>query len=198
MDFSQPDDAELIRQARSGNDEAFDQLVIRHTPALYRVVRRIADDSAEAEAIVQEAFLRIWRNLQRYRTGRPFFPYLVTVALNLARDQWRSLRRLDFEGLEPVLEVFSDPDLGPEAQLEQAESLQALAEAVAQLPPAYRAVIALRYDAELSYQEIAQALDLPVNTVRTHLRRAKANLKQYLSNPERENSLLRPVEEQDG
>ena len=196
MDFSQPDDAELIGQARFGNDEAFSQLVIRHTPALYRVVRRIADDSAEAEAIVQEAFLRVWRNLQRYRTGRPFFPYLVTIALNLARDQWRSLRRLDFEGLEPALE--RDPEPGPEAQLERAESLQALAEAVAQLPPAYRAVIALRYDAELSYQEIAEALNLPVNTVRTHLRRAKANLKQHLSNLERENSLLQPVEELDG
>jgi len=195
VDFSQPDDAELIRQARSGNDEAFGLLVIRHTPALYRVVRRIAEDSAEAEAIVQEAFLRVWRNLQRYRTGRPFFPYLVTIALNLARDQWRSFRRLDFEGLEPAL---SDPEPGPEAQLEQAESLQALAEAVAHLPPAYRAIIALRYDAELSYQEIAEALNLPVNTVRTHLRRAKANLKQYLSNPERENSLPQPVEEQDG
>jgi RNA polymerase sigma-70 factor (ECF subfamily) len=195
VDFSQPDDAELIRQARSGNDEAFSQLVIRHTPALYRVVRRIADDSAEAEAIVQEAFLRVWRNLQRYRTGRPFFPYLVTIALNLARDQWRSLRRLEFEGFEPALEAFSDPEPGPEDQLEQAESLQALAEAVAQLPPAYRAVIALRYDAELSYQEIAEALNLPVNTVRTYLRRAKVNLKQHLSNPERENSLPQPVEE---
>lgn len=198
MDFSQPDDAELIRRARSGNDEAFGELVIRHTPALYRVVRRIADDSAETEAIVQEAFLRVWRNLQRYRTDQPFFSYLVTIALNLARDQWRSLRRLDFDGLEPALEALSDTEPGPEAQLEQAESLQALAEAVAQLPPAYRTVIALRYDAELSYQEIAVTLDLPVNTVRTHLRRAKANLKQYLSNLEREISLPQPVEEQDG
>jgi RNA polymerase sigma-70 factor (ECF subfamily) len=198
MSLPQPDDAELIGQARSGNDEAFAQLVIRHTPALYRVVRRIANDSAEAEAIVQEAFLRVWRNLQRYRTGRPFFPYLVTIAMNLARDQWRSLRRLDFDGLEPVLEGLADPEPGPEAQLEKAETIQTLVEAVAQLPPAYRTVIALRYDAELSYQEIAEALNLPVNTVRTHLRRAKAFLKQHLSNQDRENSLPQPVEEYGG
>lgn len=180
MDFTTSVDQELISRARDGDDAAFAQLVTRYTPALYRVVRRMASDQAEAEAIVQESFLRIWQNLHRYQADRPFFPYLVTIAVNLGRDQWRKSRFLDFGGLESVADSLPSPELDPEIQVERAEMLQTLAQAVANLPPAYRAVIALRYDASLSYQQIADALNLPLNTVRTHLRRAKGHLRKVL------------------
>lgn len=180
MDFTTYLDQELISRARDGDDAAFAHLVTRHTPALYRVVRRLASDQGEAEAIVQEAFLRIWQNLHRYKEDREFFPYLVTIAVNLGRDQWRKSRFLDFGGLEPLADSLPTPEPGPEIQVEQAERLQTLAQAVGDLPPAYRAVIALRYDASMSYQQIADALSLPLNTVRTHLRRAKGHLRNVL------------------
>ncbi len=180
MSLSEVNEAELIRRVRAGDAEAFDQLVIQHTPALFRVVRRLASDAAEAEAIVQEAFLRAWRNLSRYQNDRPFFPYLVTIAVNLARDQWRKTRHLDFGGLEAIEESMADSGPIPESVIERTETLQILAQAVADLPPAYRTVIALRYDAGLSYQQIADTLELPVNTVRTHLRRAKLQLRKDL------------------
>jgi RNA polymerase sigma-70 factor (ECF subfamily) len=69
----------------------------------------------------------------------------------------------------------------PEAQVEETETLRALAEAVAELPTAYKAVIALRYEAGLSYAEIAEILELPINTVRTHLHRAKIRLREVLA-----------------
>ena len=175
-----PNEAELIRRARNNDDEAFSKLVIHYTPALFRVIRRVASDNGEAEAIVQEAFLRAWENLSRYKEDRPFFPYLVTIAINLGRDQWRKSRFVDFSGLEAVESDLTDPDAVPEIQIERAELLQELARAVVELPPAYRAVIAMRYDAGLSYQQIADALGLPVNTVRTHLRRAKMHLRRVL------------------
>jgi RNA polymerase sigma-70 factor (ECF subfamily) len=170
----------LVRLARSGDDQAFAGLVEAYAPTLYKVVRRVASDTAEAEAIVQEAFLRTWKMLPRYTEGRPFFPYLVTIALNIGRDQWREARRLDFGGLEEVAESLPTQEPGPETELERAETLRALSKAVAALPRAYRMVIALRYDAELSYEEIAEALKLPLNTVRTHLRRAKEALRKAL------------------
>ena len=82
-------DAELVRRSRSGEPEAFDLLVERHTRRLYRVVRRLASDSGEAEAIVQETWLRAWRRLPECEESRPLFPWLAKVAMNVARDRWR-------------------------------------------------------------------------------------------------------------
>ena len=181
MNHPSPAEQDIIRRARQGDDEAFEQLIMRFTPAIFRVVRRMTSDSQEAEAIVQETFLRVWQALPRYKDDRPFFPYLVTIATNIYRDQWRKSKRLDFGGLEPLDESMPNKALNPEQTTEQREILQALADAVSELPPPYRTVIALRYDANLKYQEIAEVLDIPINTVRTHLRRAKMFLKDILT-----------------
>jgi RNA polymerase sigma-70 factor (ECF subfamily) len=174
------DEHRLVALAQAGDDTAFDALVHRHTVPLYGVVRRMVGDDGEAENIVQEAFLRVWSNLSRYRNDRPFFPYLVTVAANLARDHWCREQRLSEDDLEALADLLSDPGDLPDRLVENAETLRLLAEAVARLPEPYRAVIALRYDAGFSYEEIAVALGLPLNTVRTHLHRAKAQLRRQL------------------
>jgi RNA polymerase sigma-70 factor (ECF subfamily) len=192
---NQPADDLLVRRAQAGDDQAFAQLVVRHTPALFRLARRMTSDSSEAEALVQETFLRLWKNLARYKGERPFYPYLVTIALNLGRDQWRKFRQLDFSGLESLEESQPDASPSPEMQVERSEARRALAQAVADLPDAYRVVIALRYEAGLSYQEIAESLELPINTVRTHLRRAKAHLRKILSGISR---LQKPQEDTHG
>jgi RNA polymerase sigma-70 factor (ECF subfamily) len=181
----QDSERDLVRRARRGDDRAFELLVERLAPALYKVVRRVSSDDLETEAIVQETFLRLWRRLgslaeARPDEVRPLLPFLVTIALNLGRDQWRRSRFVDFSGLAAVEESLAAADLAPEEQVEQSELLERLAGAVAALPPAYRAVIAMRYDAGMSYQEIAGALDLPLNTVRTHIHRAKMTLRQAL------------------
>lgn len=189
---------DLVRRARAGDNDAFSRLVLLFTPALYRVVRRLASDDAEAEALVQEAFLRVWRCLSRLQPGKDFFPYLVTIALNLGRDQWRRAQPLDFGGLEPVEETLVDAAPGPEEALEEAELMQALEQAVTALPPAYRLAISLRYEAGLDYRQMAEVLELPVNTVRTHLRRAKAHLRASLREAAwqavEEDTLGKPVE----
>ncbi len=174
------DDTELVRLARGGEAQAFDRLVERHTPRLHRVVRRLASDAGEAEAIVQEAWLRAWRRLPECDAGRPLFPWLVQVAVNVARDQWRRERRLALADLGADGLELAEDEPGPEPRLERKLALQRLARGVERLPPAQRAVIALRYDGGLAYEEIAQALAIPVNTVRTHLHRAKAALRAWM------------------
>lgn len=179
-------DLQLLERIRSGDSSAFNLLVERYSQDLYRVIRRMASDSSETEAIVQESFLRVWQILHAPRSRmqdwtKPFFPYLVTIAMNLARDRWRKDRFLDFSGLEDIQEVLPSPLPDPEALVEETETLKALAEAVAELPTAYKAVIALRYEAGLSYTEIAELLEMPINTIRTHLRRAKIQLRKVLA-----------------
>ncbi len=173
------DERDLVQRARQGDDTAFEALVVKNAGPLYRVVVRMTNDAAEAEAIVQETFFRFWRVLDRYQADRDLLPYLVTIATNLYRDQWRKDLRIDEEGLEPLRETTASEHLTPEKQLEQSQLLEALSKAVSELPDKYRTVIALRYDAGLNYQQIADVLQIPINTVRTHIRRAKNRLLRW-------------------
>jgi RNA polymerase sigma-70 factor (ECF subfamily) len=176
----EPDEAELVRRARVGDAEAFDRLIEMYTPRLYQVVRRFASDRGEADAIVQEAWLRAWRALPRTVEHRPLGPWLVQIAVNVTRDVWRKMKPLDFADIGGEEDLLQDERPGPEERMSQKEALGKLVRGVEQLRPEYRMVIALRYDGGLSYQEIASVLDLPINTVRTHLRRAKSTLRRWL------------------
>ncbi|MEW6715995.1 MAG: sigma-70 family RNA polymerase sigma factor [Chloroflexota bacterium] len=170
----------LIHCARHGDIDAFEQLVARYTPKLYRVVQRMAANTSQAEDITQEAFLRVWQTLSRFQEDADFFPYLAKIATNLLYDEWRRSKRYVFNQLENIDETMSVTTPTPEQVAENAERRKILVQAVCALPPAYRTVIALRYDAEMSYQQIAETLDIPLNTVRTHLHRAKAYLQKFL------------------
>jgi RNA polymerase sigma-70 factor, ECF subfamily len=174
------DELNLIERARSGDASAFESLISAYAPELFRVVRRMASDDAEAEAIVQETLWRTWQTLERYQTDRPFFPFLVTIALNLQRDQWKKERNLDPGDFDDLTDDLAGDSLLPETLVTNQEALQDLAQAVEGLTPAYRRVISLRYQGQFSYMEIADLLKLPINTVRTHLRRALMQLRQML------------------
>jgi len=171
---------ELIRRAQNGDEEAFESLIVFYTPKLFHVVVRMARDTSEAEAIVQETFWRTWRALGRYHNDQPFFPYLSAIALNLLRDQWRKDRWVESEGLGSDFELESDSGTDIESLVEEREVRKDLDNAIHQLPPIYRAVIAFRYQGELEYEEISQIMKVPVNTIRTHLHRAKKMLKQLI------------------
>jgi len=179
MELSFALEQELIARARAGDENAFEQLVRAFTPGLFRVVRRMSADTGEAEAIIQETFWRVWRALPRYQGDRRFLPYLVTIAVNLLRDTWRKSRRTLADEFEAIPDRV-DESPSPEMQMIEAELSDTLVKAVERLPTLYRTVIALRYDAGLSYEGIAAAMDLPLNTVRTYLHRAKLALQKSL------------------
>ena len=180
MKNSLPNERDLIERARQRDESAFGELVAAYTPPLYRIVRRMVIDTMESESIVQETFWRFWEALPRYSADRPLLPYLAAIASNLARDRYRRESRLSDTDLDSVLEEWDTTDLDLDQRVDQKKVLKRLAEAVEALPFAYRTVISLRYDAGMSYEEIAKTLSLPLNTVRTHLRRAKQILRQQI------------------
>ena len=181
MEPSASDERELIRLARQHDEAAFAALVEAYAARLYRIARRMLPDEMEAEAVVQETFWRFWQALPRYDDEGPLLPYLATIASNLARDRFRRERRLeDLPAEEAQGEPQAAQEREVESQVEDRHTLERLAVYVQGLPPAYRTVIALRYDADMSYEQIATVLSLPVNTVRTHLRRAKELLRAQL------------------
>lgn len=174
------DESDLIRRAALGEAEAFDRLVEAHTPRLYRMLRRLTSDGAEAEALIQEAWLRAWKGRARCSADRPFFPWIATIAVRLARDDWRKRRPLDFADLGESWEESTGDGDSIERRIESHQARERLAALVRELRPEWQAVIALRYDGHLGYGDIAQALGIPVNTVRTHLRRARLELRRRL------------------
>jgi RNA polymerase sigma factor, sigma-70 family len=174
------EEQELVKRAQAGDEQAFEQLILTYTPALYQVVRRMVEDDSEVEMILQETFWRAWRALDRYKADRPILPYLTTIAVNLLRDRWRSERWLVDGNLDDLGELLYDSLPSPETQTIAKEELSSLKMAITRLPEAYRTVITLRYGLDLNYEEIAKMLMMPVNTVRTHLHRARALLRTVL------------------
>ena len=173
-------DLDLLRRSQAGDAGAFDELIRRLTPHLFRIIRRMASDAAEAEALVQETWIRAWRGLPRWRGDGEPTAWLAAIAVNLARDRWRKKAPVDFADLGEGAADLQDAAAGPEQAAESHEMLVRLARGVQGLRPEQRAAIALRYEADLSYEEVAAAMRIPVNTVRTHLHRAKAALRQWM------------------
>jgi RNA polymerase sigma-70 factor (ECF subfamily) len=179
VDSTTQSDEALARQAAGGDGAAFDELIARLTPFLFRLVRSLTSDSAEAEAIVQDSWLRAWAGLAGYR-GAGFRGWMASIALNRARDSWRKRRPWDFADLEVEAEEIATQHPSPETVLERRQALERLARGVEQLPVAERIAVRLRYDAGFSYEEVAQAMAIPINTVRTHLHRAKGRLRTWM------------------
>lgn len=185
-----PADEILLAQYKQGDARAFRALVERYTAPIYNLALRLLRDPMEAENVTQETFLRVVTSLDRVRLDLPFKPYLFRIAVNLCHDRARKKQPLLFtdldgntvraDGAETASETIADdaPPLWEHLEKEQLKSR--LRAAIEALSPIYQTVITLRYVEDFSYEEIAQALNLPLNTVRTQLHRAKQQLKLKL------------------
>jgi RNA polymerase sigma-70 factor (ECF subfamily) len=140
----------------------------------------MAADRAEAEAIVQEAWLRAWKHKDQLDPSRPALPWLARIAVNIARDEWRRRRPLEFSDVGESVDQQADDGPRPGIGLEREEARRRLVLAIESLRPEWKMVLALRYDGGLSYAEIAEVAGLPLNTVRTYLHRAHAALRREL------------------
>lgn len=177
----------LIEQARQGNQEAFRQLWDAHHGVAMAAAMRLCHEPGLAEDITQGAFLLAWRGLPRFRAGLPFRPWLMRIMYRHALDvmeRQRVYTRLyaPIAQEAPVsqshLENLASPrERDPQETVAEREELR---QALAQLKPNLRRVIALRYGADLAEAEIAQVLGWPVGTVKSRLNRARERLRVYL------------------
>ena len=168
---------ELIKQAQQGDRRAFGQLVRRHREGAVNVVYRMCGDADLAEEAAQEAFIRAWTNLPRYKPRSPFRNWLYRIATNVATDALR--REKETVNVESV--EVPDAESGPEVLTEVRERGERVRQAVLDLPPASRAVVVLREYEDLSYKEIAETLGIPIGTVMSRLNYARTLLRQTLT-----------------
>src|SRR3989442_1054670 len=174
------DAPEFLARLRAGDAGAFEQLVALHQHRVFGVAFRMLGNAAEAEEMAQEAFMRAHRSLSEFRGDAKLSTWLYAIVSRLCLSRLASAeRRAGRQGEETLLRL-SDPRGGPDAGAERAELEAALHRAIAELPEDRRAVVILRDLQGLTYEEIAEALDLELNTVRSRLHRARLDLKEKM------------------
>ena len=177
----------LIRRAQRGDADAFEQLLLEHQKNVYNLCYRMAGNPDDAMDLSQETFLRAWRCLDQYQFASAFSTWLYRLCSNICIDFLRRRRRqqtvpLTFEDADGEAQTYAVPDAQPlpEEQVELKLTRETLAAAMAQLLPEHRAVLQLRVVNEMSYEQIADVLDIQIGTVKSRLSRARNQLKKIL------------------
>ncbi len=175
---------ELIRRARSGDEEPFAELVMLHADRVYGALRRFGLDAAEADEVAQEVFLRAWRGLPRFEGRARFSTWLYRIAFNEA--QRRLARRpppraeVDPDRADPIASLPESPDLSPEAQTLDHEFEQTLERALEQLPMEWRAAVVLRDIEGLSTRDAAEIVGVGEAAFKSRLHRGRMQLRVLL------------------
>jgi RNA polymerase sigma-70 factor, ECF subfamily len=167
-----------VFQAQKGDAEAFAQLVEAYQRPVFNLCYRMLGDAYEAEDAAQEAFLRAYNNMKRYDPQRPFSTWLLSIAAHHCIDQIRKRRFPSFSLDDDEAPYLEPPDSspGPEALLGLREDQVRVKQLLASLNPHDRAAVVMFYWYELSYEEIAAALNLTVSAVKSRLHRARLAL----------------------
>lgn len=171
----------LVTRTLAGDINAFGEMVHRYQGSVYNVCYRLLGERRSAEDFTQEAFIRAYQRLHTFDIQRDFGPWVRRVAANLCYNHLQKKQAeqvpLDEEHNLPV----SPSIQSPEGLLGAKENAQQIREALLGLPSHYRLVLELRHFQDLSYAEMAAELNLPLNTVKSHLYRARKQLAKILS-----------------
>lgn len=172
----------LIRRAQKGDHDAFALLVDEHQRYVYNLALRVVKDENEALDLTQETFVRAWAALPNFKGRSQLRTWLYRIATNLCYNRLPNLRRSLNELGDDVMEDVPTSNFNTPAQkFESNETRKHLHQAIENLDENYRLLITLRFQNELSYDEIASTLNLPLGTVKTGIFRAKEQLRKSLA-----------------
>ena len=191
LDLSNLPDADVVALAQRGREDAFRELVRRYERPVFSLVFRMVRDSATAEDLAQDTFIKVLNNIDKYRPEFKLSSWLFKIANNVAIDHLRrrQLNTVSMDG-SPHASTAADIEAtrfdvasDDESALEEMESKElgsAIEHAIGKLRPEYRSCILLRHVEGRSYEEIAATLDLPLGTVKTYIHRARHELREAL------------------
>jgi len=177
-------DIQLIARARSGDEIAYRTLLEKYERAVFSICLRMVRNRDEAADLAQDSFIKVFAMLERYNPSYAFSSWLFKITSNLCIDYLRKRRIETFAMDEPISgdkgdiqRQYEAPDPDPETEYIRKEKMERLSEAVENLPPHYRIMLILRHQENLSYEEIAESLDIPLGTVKARIHRAREMLK---------------------
>jgi RNA polymerase sigma-70 factor (ECF subfamily) len=185
-------DRELVARCRGGDEEAFDELVRRHQQRALNVAYQLLRDHEDATEVAQDAFVRVYRSINEFRGECEFTTWLHQIVVNLARNKHRWWTRRGRQATvsmdcpvqttdgEMTMQVAAKTD-APDAAAVKAEFVNMLNEKMAGLPMQFREVLVLRNVENMSYHEIATALDCSIGTVKSRIARAREVLREAMA-----------------
>jgi len=171
----------LIKKALDGDERAFRTILERHYTLIYSVVRGIVCNPGDTEDVVQDVFIKIFRALPRFRGDARLSTWIYRIARNEALNAREKRRHMPVP-IEDCEEIADDAG-NPESSHRRRDAAERLARLMERLDERERQALELRYMADKSYDEIAEIMDVPLGTVKTHLYRAKLALKQMMKKP---------------
>jgi len=181
-------DEELVLRVQQGDKSAYDLLVIKYQHRIIQLVNRYIKDPSDAQDVAQEAFIKAYRALGNFRGESAFYTWLYRIAINTAKNYLMSRSRRSADAQVDVLDaeqIEKAPQLQgmetPERQLLNEEIVETIKTAIAKLPEEMRVAIMLREFEGMSYEEIAEAMDCPVGTVRSRIFRAREAIDSKLT-----------------
>ncbi|HLJ49567.1 MAG TPA: sigma-70 family RNA polymerase sigma factor [Bryobacteraceae bacterium] len=182
------DEDALISALRSGAEEAYESLILKYQQPVYNLVYRLVNDAADANDVVQEVFLKIFRNIRNFRGGSSLKTWIYRIAVNEAHNQRRWFSRHQRPEIGFVAEDsqgphelnFPDTGRSPFDLAVNEEARELLEEALGKLNPKFRTAVVLRDIEELSYEEIAAVLELSLGTVKSRIMRGRETLRRTL------------------
>lgn len=188
MSNQSAEDVVLVERARKGDRSAFDDLVARHQRRAYQFAYRLTSNVDEAADVVADSFVRVYSALGNFKQQSSFTTWLYRILTNCFLDLRKKEKTRPTVSLEAVSSTLEgdlerqveDPGRTPMEESERSERERVLERAVAELPEYQRAMIVMYHAEMLSYEEIAEALDLPIGTVKSRLNRARLSLRQML------------------
>lgn len=174
------EDIQWVTASKNGDQDAFSLLVQRYQRRVFNLVFRMLQNYEEASEVTQEAFLAAWQGLPAFRGEARFSTWLYRIAYNCALKQLETRKREN--ALQTALQAEQsiegeDPN---NALLDMLDNQEMVQEQLSQLPPKYRIVLILRHLQDMTYEEMAEVLTMPVGTIKTHLFRARNLLKERL------------------
>lgn len=187
MMMTPADERATVQRAQAGDTQAFGELVLAHQTFVYNLALRVLGDTNEAQDLAQEAFVRAWQGLASFHGASSFRTWLYRIVMNLCYNRSPQLKKhlaqLDFE--DQAEEWISGAEQLPEQALEVRQLRLYLHQQIERLPETYRLLVLLRYQQDLSYEEIAEVTGMPLGSVKTGLFRAHNRLRETLQAHER-------------
>jgi len=171
-------DEDLIARCKQGDERAFRELVDRHKDLVFGLISRSSVERSRVEDLAQEVFLKIYRGLPYFRGDARLTTWIFRIVVNLLAQETSKARASKEVALDPAR-----PSHEPRSHDRSSSDLELrdrLEKAMARLPANYRLLIAGHYLNDVKYEDLAEALDIPVGTVKTHLHRAKKQLRELL------------------
>jgi RNA polymerase sigma-70 factor (ECF subfamily) len=169
------DRTDVVKAARAGDGEAFEALLLSDAPLAHRVILGIIPEPADAEDVLQEAMIRAWRDLPKLRKPTHWPGWFRRIAVRAALDHARSASRHPTRGLLPI--IASDANTNGQGSVDQRDEIL---QALRALPHGERALLVLRFGADLPMSDVAHSLDIPLGTAKSRLHRSLARLRNSL------------------